>query len=157
MCSMLNVVSLFVIRLKPLLLYIEFKYIVFAAVPKTLSEIWCTTNWHSSTYYNYLEFSIFPAAFSIVTFRTEHNGKWKSKSKNIAMLRIVFKNCIIFFSCLLLFLPNLAHAHVYELTLLCSGSLYTSETWAKLWIYENATASVIAWLARNQCRGWFSI
>lgn len=90
--------SLFVIRLKPCLLYIEFGYIVFAAVPKTLSEIWCITNWHSSTYYNYLEFSIFPATFSVVTFRTEHNGKCKSKSKNIAMLRIVFKNCMNFFS-----------------------------------------------------------
>lgn len=94
---MLIVFSLFVIRLKLLLLYIEFGYIVFAAVPKTLSEIWCTTNWHSSIYYNNLKFPIFPATFSVVTFRTEHNGKCKSKSKNIAMLRIVFKNCKNFF------------------------------------------------------------
>lgn len=94
---MLIVFSLFVIRLKLLLLYIEFGYIVFAAVPKTLSEIWCTTNWHSSTYYNYLEFSIFPATFSVVTFRTEHNGKCKSKSRTLQCYELSLKTVWIFF------------------------------------------------------------
>lgn len=75
--------------------------------------------------------------------------------RTLQCYELSLKTVRIFF-CLLL-LPSLAHAHVYELTLLCSGSLYTSETWANLWFYENASASVIAWLARNQCRGWFSI
>lgn len=67
------------------------------------------------------------------------------------MLKKLSSKLSLYFSVILQ--ANFAHAHVYELSLLCSGSLYTFETWAEFWFHENAYASVIAWLARNQCRG----